>query len=73
MKNKMNEVVLRPKNVVTDFGYNNQMFSCDVSFKDRFRMLFKKRVWFKMHGSHINRLAKGMGHNGMPFDPTITT
>lgn len=61
-------IIIRPKTIITDFGYNNQTFSCDIKFADRLRLLFSKRVWFKMHGSQINRLASGMAHNGLPID-----
>ena len=61
-------IVIRPKTIITDFGYNNQTFSCEIKFVDRLKMLFSKNVWFKMHGTQINRLAQGMGHNGLPFD-----
>lgn len=61
-------IVIRPKTIITDFGYNNQSFSCDIKFVDRLKILFSKRVWFKMHGTQINRLAQGMAHNGLPFN-----
>lgn len=59
---------LRPQTIITDFGYNNQTFSCDISFVERLQLLFSKRVWFKMHGTQINRLAQGMSHNGLPIN-----
>ena len=59
---------ITPKTIITDFGYNNQTFSCDVKFVDRLKMLFSKRIWFKMHGSQINKLARGMEHNGLPIE-----
>lgn len=59
---------IRPKTIITDFGYDNQTFSCYIKFTDRLKMLFSKWVWFKMHGTQINRLAQGMAHNGLPFD-----
>ena len=59
---------IRPKTIITDFGYNNQTFSCDIKFVDRLKMLFSKRVWFVMHGTQINRLAQGMEHNGLPIE-----
>lgn len=59
-------VVVRPKTIITDFGYNSQLFSCDIKFSDRLRMLFSKKVWIRMYGSQINRLAQGMSHNGLP-------
>ena len=61
-------VMIRPKTTITDFGYNNQIFSCDIKFVDRLKMLFSKRAWFKMHGSQINKLAQGMEHNGLPVE-----
>ena len=64
-------IVIRPQTVITDFGYNNQTFSCDIKFVDRLKMLFSKRVWFVMHGTQINRLAQGMGHNGLPNELSV--
>ena len=61
-------VVIRPKTTITDFGHNNQIFSCDIKFVDRLKMLFSKRAWFKMHGSQINKLAQGIDHNGLPVE-----
>ena len=63
-----NPIVIRPKTIITDFGYNNQTFSCRIKFTDRLKMLFSELVWFKMHGTQINKLAQGMEHNGLPFD-----
>lgn len=61
-------VVIEPKTVITNFGYTSQLFSCDIKFLDRLRMLFSKRVWIRIYGSQINRLAQGMSHNGLPQD-----
>ena len=61
-------VVIRPKTIITSFGYTSQLFSCEIRFLDRVRMLFSKTIWIRMHGSQINRLAQGMSHNGLPKD-----
>lgn len=61
-------IIIRPKNIITDFGYTSQTFSCEIKFIDRLRLLFSKSVWLKMHGTQINRLASGMAHNGFPSD-----
>lgn len=66
--NTNKSIRIRPHTIITDFGYNNQTFSCEIKFTDRLRLLFSKHIWFKMHGTQINRLAQGMAHNGLPIN-----
>lgn len=53
-------VRLIPKTVITNFSYTDQTFSCYIPFRERLKILFGKTSWFTIHGSDINRLARGM-------------